>query len=151
MISLRRFEPDDDAALISWVRSPEELVLFTGPVLTWPLTTDQLDGLRANPLFTAFTAIEAGEVVGHIELISTGPDSARMGRVLVDPAQRGRGLGEQLVRAFIAEAAARGIRTLGLFVFPDNIPAVRLYEKLGFEHRGPSDLLPGSDVMELAL
>ena len=151
MISLRSFEPADDAALISWLRSPEELVLFTGPVLSWPLTADQLDALRANPKFTAFTATDADEVVGHIELISTGPDSARMGRVLVDPAKRGLGLGEQLVRALIAEAAARGIRTLGLFVFPDNTPAVRLYEKLGFENCGASDLLAGSEVMELAL
>lgn len=152
MITLRAFAPADDAALISWLRTPDELTLFTGPRLTWPLTTEQLDELRATPEFSPFTAVdEDGTPVGHIELVSTGPTSARVARVLVDPAQRGRGLGEQLTRAIIAEAAERGIRSLALFVFPDNTPAITLYEKLGFEHRGPSDQLSGALLMELLL
>jgi len=151
VIALRPFEPTDDAALISWLRSAAELTLFTGPKLTWPLTSEQLDGIRATPEFAAFTAIVDDEVIGHIELISTGDDSARIGRVLLDPAQRGRGLGEALVRAAIAEASARGIRSLSLFVYPDNTPAVRLYEKLGFTSHGESELLPGSTLMELSL
>lgn len=150
-VTLRPFAPADDAALISWLRTPEELTLFTGPRLTWPLTTDQLDELRATAEFVPFTAVaDDGSVVGHIELVLTGADSARMARVLVDPAQRGRGLGEKLVRAVIAEAQERGIRSLTLFVFPDNTPAVTLYEKLGFEHRGASDQLNGAVLMELA-
>lgn len=150
MLTLRPFQPEDDAALISWLRTPEELVLFTGPVLSWPLDSAQLDGLRANPQFSPFTAVDdTGTPVGHVELVSTGDDSARIGRVLVDPARQGQGLGELVVRAAIAEAWDRGIRSLALFVFPENTRAVRLYEKLGFVHRGPSEQLSGSLLMEL--
>lgn len=44
---------------------------------------------------------------------------------------------------------ARGIRSLTLFVLPDNARAIALYEKLGFEHRGPSEQLRGALLMEL--
>lgn len=152
MIALRAFAEHDDAALISWLRTPEELALFTGPRLTWPLTTDQLDELRATPEFSAFTAVdEHGTAVGHIELVSTGTDSARVARVLVDPAQRGRGLGRQLMRGIIAIASRRGIRSLALFVIEGNAPAITLYENLGFEHRGPSEQLSGALLMQLEL
>jgi ribosomal protein S18 acetylase RimI-like enzyme len=149
LISLRRFEPRDDASLISWLRTPEELYLFTGPRLRWPLDTTQLDGLRADESFTPFTAELDGAAVGHIELVSTGEGRARVARVLIAPELQGRGLGEQLVRAVLAEARARGIRSLTLFVLPDNARAIALYEKLGFEHRGPSEQLHGALLMEL--
>lgn len=149
MLALRRFEPRDDEALISWLPTPEELYLFTGPRLVWPLDSAQLDGLRADAAFTPFTAELDGAVVGHIELVSTGEGEARVARVLIAPDRQGRGLGEQLVRAALAEARARGIRSLTLFVLPDNARAIALYEKLGFEHRGPSEVLSGALLMEL--
>ncbi len=53
----------------------------------------------------------------------------------VQPAARGHGVGEQLMRALIGEAARRGLG-LCLSVRTDN-PARRLYERLGFrEIRG---------------
>ncbi|MFC0598707.1 GNAT family N-acetyltransferase [Streptomyces palmae] len=45
---------------------------------------------------------------------------------------RGHGHGRALMRLAEAEALAAGARTMGLFVFADNTPAVRLYESLGF-------------------
>lgn len=152
MLKLREFLPRDDAALISWVPTPDDLYLFTGPRLTWPLDSPQLDELRADPSFTAFTAVDEDEQpAGHVELVGTGEHSARLARVLVDPALRGRGLGEQLVLLALVTAKERGIRQLALFVFPGNARAIALYEKLGFEHRGPSDQLSGALLMELEL
>jgi ribosomal protein S18 acetylase RimI-like enzyme len=149
VLFLRKFEPRDDASLVSWLRTPEELYLFTGPRLRWPLDIPQLDGLRADESFTQFTAELEGTAVGHIELVSTGEGQARVARVLVAPELQGRGLGEQLVRAVLAEARARGIHSLTLFVLPDNARAIALYEKVGFEHRGPSEQLHGALLMEL--
>ena len=136
---LRPFEPADDADLISWLRTPEELHLFTGPRLEFPLTAQQLDEIRADAATSPFTATDDGAAVGHIELVSTGEGVARIARVLVDPARQGRGLGELLLRAVLDEARERGIRTLTLRVIPTNARAIALYEKLGFAFTGEEE------------
>jgi len=145
-MQLRPFEPADDAALISWLRTPEELYIFTGPRLTFPLDSAQLDEIRADATLTPFTATADGAVVGHIELVSTGEARARIARVLVDPALQGRGLGEQLLRTVLDEARERGIRALTLRVVPTNARAIALYEKLGFVLTGTEENM---NLMEL--
>jgi mycothiol synthase len=56
-------------------------------------------------------------------------------QVGVDPAARGRGLGGALVAEALRRMRADGATHAWLDVNVDN-PAVRLYSKLGFEHRG---------------
>ena len=55
--------------------------------------------------------------------------------VVVDPACRGRGLGRAICRALLAEAAANGAERAYLQVVQGNIPALRLYESLGFRKK----------------
>jgi ribosomal-protein-alanine N-acetyltransferase len=70
--------------------------------------------------------------------------------VCVRPDQRGRGLGERLVRELFARTEARAERGYTLEVRVSNATAIRLYERLGFVGRG---LRPGyySDNGEDAL
>ena len=58
-------------------------------------------------------------------------------RVVVHPEYRGQRLAYRLMEAVIAFAREQGITFLDLHVFEQNLPAVRLYELLGFqeEHR----------------
>jgi hypothetical protein len=49
------------------------------------------------------------------------------------PSRRRRGLGEQVLLAGIEAARACGCRTVRLEVIDRNLPAIRLYRKLGFE------------------
>jgi GNAT superfamily N-acetyltransferase len=56
---------------------------------------------------------------------------------------RGRGFGEQLMRAALAAAGAAGHRQVALTVHPQN-PAVRMYERCGFERR---EIRNGYDLM----
>jgi GNAT superfamily N-acetyltransferase len=53
--------------------------------------------------------------------------------VEVTEQHRGHGHGRTLMLAAERECVAAGLRTLGLDVFADNTPAVRLYESLGYE------------------
>ena len=69
-------------------------------------------------------------IVGAINgLMRANSAVLRIYTIAVDPAARGRGLGERLLRA-LAKAAPRRCVTISLEVRTDN-PARGLYEKLG--------------------
>jgi ribosomal protein S18 acetylase RimI-like enzyme len=109
MLTLRPFEAADDDALISWVRSAEELLTFAGPELAWPLTTSQLQMIPA-----------------------AYPRRGHLARVIIDPARRRSGMGRSLVSAALEEAYARGLDPVTLNVRRGNDAAISLYTALGF-------------------
>ena len=59
--------------------------------------------------------------------------------VVVDASQRGKGLGEQLIRFLISEGKKAGLSEIYLFTEPAKTAAIGLYTKLGFQEKG-SDL-----------
>lgn len=52
------------------------------------------------------------------------------------PEYRTRGIGAQLLRSVLREAAARRLGRIELEVYPTNCAAIRLYERVGFVHEG---------------
>ncbi|MDQ7993390.1 MAG: ribosomal protein S18-alanine N-acetyltransferase [Propionicimonas sp.] len=72
-----------------------------------------------------------GQVIG-VATFSLVEDMSDLLRVVVAPDSRGRGIGGSLVRAGMDWAKAVGARRMLLEVRPDNAPAVRTYQKLGF-------------------
>ena len=77
-------------------------------------------------------AVEDGEPVAFAFLALRG-DEGWIGGMGTLPTHRRRGLGEEALKAVLAEAEARGARSVRLEVIEQNEPARRLYEKLGFE------------------
>jgi ribosomal-protein-alanine N-acetyltransferase len=63
-------------------------------------------------------------------------DEAHITTIGVDPAYRGRGLGELLLLSMVDTALARGARWLTLEVRVSNFAAQTLYRKYGFSVRG---------------
>jgi ribosomal protein S18 acetylase RimI-like enzyme len=53
--------------------------------------------------------------------------------IMLDPAHRGKGLGEQVMRAVEEKVRALGLSQISLNVFGHNLPARKLYERLGYE------------------
>lgn len=78
--------------------------------------------------------------MGNIELASIGktPRSAVLSRVVVgDPARRGRGIGRRMVEHALEVAFGElGLERVELRVFTFNEPAIRCYERVGFEREG---------------
>lgn len=60
----------------------------------------------------------------------------------VAPEARGQGAGDLLVKSVVAWAAGGGFARLILEVGDDNAPAIRLYERHGFEPTGLTTALP---------
>ena len=73
---------------------------------------------------------EDGDVAGYIYFqILDGLGYVR--HVVVDPGHRGSGVGRVLMQEVAARLHAAGIEQWCLNVKPDNVPAIRLYERMG--------------------
>jgi ribosomal protein S18 acetylase RimI-like enzyme len=59
--------------------------------------------------------------------------------IAVDPRSRGAGVGRMLMEHLHDEARRHGAAQVRLKVYPDNLPARRLYERLGYEFEGEED------------
>jgi GNAT superfamily N-acetyltransferase len=92
------------------------------------MPVDWLRFLRASPE-GCFVAEVGGAVVGTATTIVYEGRFAWIGMVLVDPEQRGRGIGTRLLEKTIEHLDACGVPTLKLDATPQGKP---IYEKLGF-------------------
>jgi RimJ/RimL family protein N-acetyltransferase len=73
-----------------------------------------------------------------------------LGRLVVAPERRGEGLGSELIRLLMARGTAELNATrCSLFVLDYNMPARRLYARLGFAESQYPDKLPLADVLYL--
>jgi ElaA protein len=77
-----------------------------------------------------------GALQGYLRLLDDG-GVARIGRVVLAPAARGRGLADQLVLAALAECAGREV------VLDAQSPLAGWYAGFGFEVSGPEFLEDG--------
>ena len=98
-----------------------------------------------------FVAREAGRVIGMASLqfeISTalGGRAAWVEDVIVDAAQRGRGVGKLLFQHLIAFARSEGLLRLSLLTDHDNQDAQGLYTRFGFVR---SSMIPMRLVLDV--
>ncbi len=75
---------------------------------------------------------DTGQVQGAIITTSVSPATAHVAQIVVDPACRRLGLARHLVETAAQAAATQGFGTLTLIVAEQNLPARRLYDRLGF-------------------
>lgn len=143
MIELQPFTDEDIDRLIGWFPSPEALFVWTATTFEYPLTREQMkrcvDESRARGDRQFFKAVADGEVFGHVELgaIDHRNNSLRIGRVVIDPARRGRGLGAGMMRAAVEKSFRElGMHRVELWVLDDNRNAIAAYERVGFRREG---------------
>ena len=75
--------------------------------------------------------------VAGTHVVSDSGHIAALGNVMTRPEQRGHGYATSTTSAVCAALIDRGITTIGLSVARDNLPAIRVYEKLGFKKHVP--------------
>ena len=91
-----------------------------------------LDSLDKG-IFLVF--LENDSVLGYAGAYCVG-DEAAVTNVAVKAERRGEGIGKTLVESLIRRAEALGLDKISLEVRVSNTPAIKLYEKLGFETAG---------------
>jgi ribosomal protein S18 acetylase RimI-like enzyme len=75
--------------------------------------------------------VRIGFITGSLSL-----PKARVGLIAVDGDSRGLGVGRQLMEGFAALAFAAGCSALSVVTQAENVSAVRLYSRVGFEEVG---------------
>ena len=94
---------------------------------------------NAGPDDHVFVAVLDGQVVGMADLhVGTGKGrhAADLG-IMVHDRFQGRGIGRELMEMLLQLADNfLGLTRVELQVYPDNVRAIRLYERCGFEHEG---------------
>ena len=88
-----------------------------------------------NALALWLVAVEEDRVAGYVGS-QTVMDETDMMNVAVHPDFRRMGIGEKLVVRLVEELNALGSRALMLEVRVSNVPAIGLYEKMGFQQVG---------------
>ena len=77
-------------------------------------------------------ALDRDVVVGTLRLIPA-PGRWMMYGFVIDRERRGQGLGSRMLATVLERLRSEGVAEVGLEVDPENTPAVRLYERFGFE------------------
>lgn len=128
---LRTFEPCYAENIRQWVLSHDEAA-------AWAATTLQQIGVEAFARWHAHPDIHPsllmrdGVPIGYGEVWDEPEDEAvELARLIIAPLYRGRGNGRILVEMLCASVAAK-VKRAFLRLRPDNMAALRCYERCGF-------------------
>lgn len=105
------------------------------------------DAARRAAEATVLVAVEGGRVLGTITVAPAGspyaeiahPGEHELRMLAVEPAVRGQGVGEMLLRAAIGRSRADGAGTVVLSTMPAMRAAQRMYDRLGLRRAPERD------------
>lgn len=147
--TLRMLTAEDLPVTLAWRNHPESRV--------WFHSTAEISGEQHAEWFRRYLERDddhvfvleiAGAPVAQVSLYDVRGGTAEFGRLLVDPALRGRGISHRAIRLCLRFAdEVLGLRELRLEVKSDNARAVRAYEVAGFRVDEAREGTLGSLVM----
>ncbi|MCK7624611.1 mycothiol synthase [Streptomyces sp. RS10V-4] len=131
-VAVRTFQPDTDDA--AWLEI--NAAAFAHHPEQGALTQRDLDDRKAQPWFDPkgfFLAEKDGRLVGfHWTKVHAEEGLGEVYVLGVRPGEQGGGLGKALTAVGLRHLAGQGLGTAMLYVDADNVPAVTVYERLGF-------------------
>ena len=140
---VRVAEPADAERLVELARevgSEQEGWLITaGDWRSASAERRYLKAIRKHPDAAVFVAESNGDIVGRLSISRDAhPASDHVADLglMVSRDHRRQGIGLALMETAEQWAREAGVRKVELHVFPHNVPAIRLYEKLGYEREG---------------
>jgi [ribosomal protein S18]-alanine N-acetyltransferase len=134
-MALRPFDVIDSATVAGWAGTAEEASRWCGHA-GWPVPAERVAGWSTEDGVQAFGFHAEDRIVAYGELwVDHDEAEVELARLIVDPRQRGHGLGRRLVTALAARAEYPEIF---LRVHPDNAVALRCYTGAGFVRVDPA-------------
>lgn len=138
-LRLRAFDPRYAARVVSWVRGARE-AYWLAPRTKPPLTAAKVCAW-AEPGRRPLMLVEPPQAeplaYGELNLLNEARREYWLGHLIVDPQQRGQGLGRELTELLVHRALQRhAARRVSLVVFPDNQGAIACYRAAGLVEDG---------------
>ena len=114
-----------------WARTNEEVIMWCGHRVA-PVPAEQIGAWAREDGVEQFGLYRDERLVAYGELwVDDGEAEVELARLIVDPGERGQGLGRHLVTELAGLARSRYSRVF-LRVHPANIAAQRCYAAAGF-------------------
>ena len=131
---LRSPVPSDYESIASWIPDAAACARWAGLRVPFPFVATELATLLAvTGGESCCLAEDDGLLVGFGQHWVVRDGVVHLGRIIVSPAQRGRGKGRELCERLVARAVqATGAGAVTLRVYRDNETALGLYLRLGF-------------------
>ena len=143
-LRLRPFTKHDIPELKTWFQTEEEVLLWAGASLHYPVRDSDLKALikrhrGLEPIHEIWAIIDAeSHVIGHLQIwYSQRLRQATLGRVAIAPAQRGNSLANPCLQLAKAQAFSRPwVNRIELRVYDHNLAAIAAYKRAGFTYEG---------------
>jgi ribosomal protein S18 acetylase RimI-like enzyme len=131
-LRLQQFSGDAASVVSGWATTPEEVLMWCGHPVA-PVPAEQINAWADEDWVHAFGLYRDERLVAYGEMwIDDDEAGVELARLIVDPADRGQGLGRRLA-SDLADRARFWYPLVFLRVHPDNIAAQRCYAATGFE------------------
>jgi ribosomal protein S18 acetylase RimI-like enzyme len=132
--SLQPASREDLQVVLTWIEAEESLKLWGGPTLVFPPHVENIWREVGATQDNTYSLLDPEtNVVGFGQALRRGPATVHLARIIVAPVLRGNGLGrilcQQLIQIGVKDYQAAAA-TLNVYMI--NVPALRLYESLGF-------------------
>lgn len=132
-LQLRRFEPHDTTAIITWPQSLREARWWAGPQTQWPLAPKVMQRWHYDPDTHPYVLHNGASLLGYGELwVDAEEQEVELARLIVAPALRRQSIGVALVRRLLEEAQRTAYGRAFLRVVPENRVAIACYLRAGF-------------------
>ena len=135
-VMLREIRREDAEALYRWRMDPESRPMFRSTaVVPFEKHLERLDDyFRPGNRDRWFVVEVDRRPVGTVSLYDFSPDAAEAewGRLVITPAERGRGFGGEAFALLLGHARDLGLRRLRSVVLEGNEPSMAIHRRLGF-------------------
>jgi [ribosomal protein S18]-alanine N-acetyltransferase len=136
VVRLRPFPADSAEVVSGWAGTGEEVTMWCGGPAA-PVPAGQINAWAGEDGVEPFGLYRDGRLVAYGELwVDDDEAEVELARLIVDPGERGQGLGRRLVMELATRARSR-YPAIFLRVHPDNVAALRCYAGAGFEPVAP--------------
>ncbi len=135
MLKLKPFKKSDAAFVAELLRDEKTYALVCGQKFgDYPVKSDDITRYYESlEKVCPMTAFLEGRAVGHIDISISG-ESALLSSVVIDPNERGKGLGKKMLLLALELAfKGCGAKEISIGVFEENLGALSIYKSLGFK------------------
>ncbi len=133
---LEPFEKKHLPALMSWFTDEKALRQWGGPKMRYPFDEKSFWEDLDLPRWQSWSLLDEKDNLVGFGQVTERFGRHHLGRLVVDPRQRGKGFGLRLVEMLMENARKEAAdKEFGLYVYPQNIPAFRCYLALGFRNQ----------------